>query len=241
MPSKSFANFLIHLEDVTNLTDVHNLLGGSTRGRKKLGYLTRSGVVMLSAAWERYNEDLLLECIKIISDNTSDANNLPESVRRTLSKHVKDEKHELKPIELTGNGWKNVWFNFATQKTLNLHNPKSMELNKLFKENLGLESKEYTSLWLKKSRAKIDKFIETRGAVAHRGKEIGYVRFKDLQKNIEIIRQNTIQIDSEMSKYLKNMLLLSDSPWITTYQQTLQTFQTELRLQGLSLKRFLEM
>jgi hypothetical protein len=153
MPSKSYASFLIHLEDVRSLTDSHNLLVQGTRGRKRLDYLTRSGVVMLSAAWERYNEDLLLECISIISKNVSDALNLPENVRKTLSNRIKNDKHELKPIELTGEGWKRVWFDYANEKTLYLHNPKSVDLDKLFKEYLGFENPKYSDIWLRKSVA----------------------------------------------------------------------------------------
>lgn len=239
MPSKSYVNFLIHLEDVTKLTDAHNLFSLKTRGRKHLGYLTRSGVVMLSAAWERYNEDLLLESIEIISKNVSDATVLPENIRRMLSNQVKRDKHELKPIDLTGDGWKKVWFEYAKERTLNLHNPKSVELDKLFKEYLGVENPNYSDLWLKRGLQKIDKFIDTRGAVAHRGQDISYVRFKFLQRNIELIRRNAIQIDSEIATYLKNIGSLSDKPWATVYQQTLKTFQLELKLQGLTLKKFL--
>ena len=240
MPSKSFANFLIHLEDVTKLTELHNFLSRGTPGRKQLGYLTRSGVVMLSAAWERYNEDLILESISLISKNISDATILPEDIRRTISHRVKNDKHDFKPIELTGDGWKSVWINYAKERVLNLHNPKSIELDKLFKEYLGLEKPTFSSLWLKHSSLKIDKFIETRGAVAHRGQDISYVRFHFLQKQIELIRLNTIQIDFEIANYLQNLIGLADKPWDTTYQQTLETFQKELKLKGLTLKRFLE-
>ncbi|HQU81656.1 MAG TPA: HEPN domain-containing protein [Pyrinomonadaceae bacterium] len=240
MPSKSFANFLIHLDDVTKLTEAHNLFSRGTRGRKQLGYITRSGIVMLSAAWERYNEDLLLECIKFIAHNISDATVLPEDIRRTLSHRIKNDKHELKPIELTGNGWKKVWFDYAQEKVLNLHNPKSVELDKLFKEYLGLDNPNYSKLWLKNSVLKVDKFIETRGAVAHRGRDIDYVRFNFLQQQIELIRLNTIQIDSEIANYLQNLTKVAHTPWDTVYQQTLQTFKKELKLQGLNLKKFLE-
>ncbi len=58
MPSESFKEFQQNLTDVKRLVSLHNNLsrpnGTGTRGKRGLGHLTRGGIVLLCAAWERY-------------------------------------------------------------------------------------------------------------------------------------------------------------------------------------------
>ncbi|AYN01752.1 HEPN domain-containing protein [Chryseobacterium sp. 3008163] len=84
MPSDSYITFLQMRVDVLKLIETHSDYSKAKRGRKNLGHLTRSAVVMLCAAWERYNEDLLLESIKYISDNISNASHLNNRIKKQL-------------------------------------------------------------------------------------------------------------------------------------------------------------
>ena len=67
-----------------------------------LGHITRSGVLMLCAAWELYLEELLIESARVIVDRAASPDDLPEKVQKEIAKTVRDSKHELKPLQLAG-------------------------------------------------------------------------------------------------------------------------------------------
>jgi len=102
MPSNSYINFLHIRMDVLKLIETHTDYSKNKPGRKNLGHLTRSAVVMLCAAWERYNEDLLLETIEEICNRINDINLLNDEIKATISQKVKIDKNNNKPIELAG-------------------------------------------------------------------------------------------------------------------------------------------
>jgi len=60
MPSSAYQAFKKNRVDVVRLIDSHGKLHAGTRGKKGLGHITRSGVVMLCASWELYVESLLV-------------------------------------------------------------------------------------------------------------------------------------------------------------------------------------
>jgi len=200
MPSRSYNNFLLLLTDVDRLVETHYLISNGTVGKKKLGHLTRSAVVMLCAAWERYNENLLLELIDLILTTNLKAEELPTSVKQFISTKVKENKNEIYPIELADNGWKNLWKGYATNEIDSLHTPNSNNLNKLFKRHLGIPR--YTDFWKASSIDRIDSFIKKRGGIAHKGSEAKYVRIDSLKSDIDLSIDNAIQIDSCVSDYL---------------------------------------
>lgn len=113
MPSNAYITFLHIRIDVIKLIETHTNYSKSTKGKKNLGHLTRSAVVMLCAAWERYNEDLLIECIDYICNGIADINLLNKEIKKTISRKVRDDKNEIKPIELAGDGWKTIWKNYC--------------------------------------------------------------------------------------------------------------------------------
>lgn len=227
MPSKSYINFLHLQRDVSDLTATHFSLSGGTRGRKRLGFLTRSAVVMLCAAWERYNEDLILECVDLMAARTSDANSLPLEIKKSLSNRVKNvDKNELSPMDLAGDGWKQLWKSLISDLTEGLNTPKGGQLNELFRRYVGIPS--YTNLWPDRSSAEIDDIITTRGEIAHRGSQAQYVRMDKLKNNIDTVISTSIEIDSNVAGYLQAYLGLADPPWDLAYHRTLGDFLASL-------------
>jgi hypothetical protein len=202
MPSNSYSNFQVLLKDVDMLVETHYLFSQGKVGKKKLGYLTRSAVVMLCAAWERYNENLLLESIDLILSTDLRGSDLPSEVKKYISQKVKSSKNEIYPLELADNGWRNLWHGYALNDTELLHTPNSENLNKLFKRNLGIET--YTDFWKTNSIEKINKFISKRGEIAHRGSQSTYVRINTLRSDIDLCIDNAIEIDVRVSEYLVN-------------------------------------
>ena len=200
MPSKSYIDFLELLKDVLLLKKTHYDFSLGTVGRKNLGFLTRSATVMLCAAWERYNENLLLESIDIILTTTLAAKDLPTDVKKYLSRKVKEDKNEIYPIELADNGWRNLWKGNAVNETEFLHTPNSKKLETLFKRFLGLPN--YINFWKPNSSLKIDDFIRVRGEIAHNGSKAKYLLINSLNKYIDLTIENAIEIDYNMSQYL---------------------------------------
>ena len=61
---------------------------------------------MLCAAWERYIEDVLLDSAKYLSGNLDSPKTLPKDVQKTIAKEIKKDDHELRCLDLAGDGWK---------------------------------------------------------------------------------------------------------------------------------------
>ena len=222
MPSKSYIDFLELLHDVELLRLTHIHYSKGLKGKKNLGYLTRSAIIMLCAAWERYNENLLLETIDIILQTNIVAQNLPKHTKQYLSEKVKENKNNIYPIELADNGWKNLWKGYAINETNLLNTPNSENLNKLFKRFMGIDN--YTEMWHNNSINKINDFIKVRGEIAHNGSKSKYVRFNILLKNIDTIIENAIQIDYSLSQHLKLHYNIIET-WEESYFKKLSSYK----------------
>ncbi|MCP9750699.1 HEPN domain-containing protein [Ferruginibacter sp. HRS2-29] len=223
MPSSAYINFLHIRIDVLKLIETHNFYTQNKPGRKTLGHLTRSAVVMLCAAWERYNEDLLLESVNYLSDSISDIHQLNKIIKKTISSKVKNDLNEIKPIELAGTGWKAVWLNYAKLETELLHTPKSNRLKLLFHTYLGIS--DYTSLWQPDCTGKIDDFVSDRGAIAHNGNKASYITMTKLRQYQDLIIDNVIEIDSRMGDELRNMSSQPALPWSKDYYTELEKYK----------------
>jgi hypothetical protein len=215
MPSNAYINFLHIRIDVLKLIETHSFYVQRKCGRKYLGHLTRSAVVMLCAAWERYNEDLLLESICYLSKVTNDIKNLNKEIRKTICTKVKNDKNELKPIELAGEGWKSVWLDYARLETELLNTPKANKLKLLFSTYLGLP--DYTKLWETCNPNEIDEFVSERGAIAHNGNLTPYITLAKFKHYQDLIIKNVIAIDTNMGLELKRLSGLSILPWDKKY------------------------
>lgn len=223
MPSASYINFLHMRIDVLKLIDTHADYSKNQKGRKTLGHLTRSAVVMLCAAWERYNEDLLIECIDDICASGVDVLDLHQDIRATLSRKVKADKNEMKPIELAGNGWKEVWKNYAKEEVESLNTPSGKNLRKLFNQFLGIG--DIAHFWLEKSSHQIDTFVSVRGNIAHNGNKAKYVRMNDLRKYQDLVINNVINIDSQIADHIGAIPGRVNIPWEKLYSKDLSNYK----------------
>jgi hypothetical protein len=112
MPSSALIKFENNmLVDVDRIIQSHGQLNHDGMGRRGLGHITRSGVLMLCAAWELYLEELLIESARIFIRRAHSPGQLPQPVQKEIAKVVRESKHELKPLELAGDGWKIIYDN----------------------------------------------------------------------------------------------------------------------------------
>ena len=217
MPSKAYINFLHIRIDALKIIAAytyyknHNLQGTS------LGFFTRSGIMMLCAAWERYNEDLLLECVDNICLHLNDVNKLDNEVKKTISLKIKNEDHELSPLKLVGEGWKDVWKTYSKIETEKLNTPKVANLNNMFKNYIG--KKDYSSHWNLPDVTQIDNFVSDRGDIAHNGNKSSNIRMSKLRTYQDMIIDTVINIDSEMADEIRKITGQANLPWKKDYSK----------------------
>ena len=112
MLSKAYGMFNFRLGEVEQVLQARSLLNEKNYrdkpGRRNLAALNKSALILLCAAWEAYVEDLLSESLEFVISKVSNPTELPQKLQKKLCAHVKKEKHELKALELCGDGWKKL-------------------------------------------------------------------------------------------------------------------------------------
>lgn len=214
MPSKAYIEFKSNIIDVDNLIATHATLNTGSRGKKGLGHITRSGIVMLCATWELYIESLLCESLNILVSRKNSPKDLPTLIKKTLAKLVKEDKHELKPLELAGDGWRSTLFNYTKAETDLLHTPKSEKLDILYKRYLGIQ--DFSSQWTT-SKFDLDKFVLKRGEIAHKGRQAKYIKIGELKSDRNVINSLVTEIDQIVLQYLISLDPTLIKPWRKTY------------------------
>ena len=210
MPSAALKHFETNLlVDVDRIIESHCQLNHEGYGRRGLGHITRSGVLMLCAAWELYIEELLVESARILRDRAVSPDQLPLPVQKEIAKAVRESKHELKALELAGDGWMTVYDNHVNQCASALNTPKSTNLDPLFERLVGLT--EVSESW-SIGASTLNGFVSTRGEIAHRGRDAGYVTI-DLLKNYHSqVKRTVIDTDNAMADFIKSNST-GGSPW----------------------------
>ena len=211
MPSAALQKFEANmLVDVDRIIDSHGDLNHDGMGRRGLGHITRSGVLMLCAAWELYLEELALESARVFVDRVDSPDQLPLPVQKEIAKVVRDSKHELKPLEMAGDGWVTIYQNQVGQLMSALNTPKSTNLDPLFKRILGVE--EVSEFW-SAGKQSINAFVSARGDIAHRGRDAGYVTINRLQEYRTLIVSSVVETDNCMADHLQSSTPTNRSPW----------------------------
>ena len=171
-------NLARSMKDAKRLMEIHSDVGGTEQGRRYgLDVLNKSGVVFVASAWEAFVEDVATQAIDHILASSDNHNNIPLPIRKATAKGLKEDLNELKVWDLAGTGWKDVAINYREnvikQDISTFNTPKPHNINALFKKLFGIESISDSWNWqgMSKSAAytKLKKFVETRGAIAHRG------------------------------------------------------------------------
>lgn len=196
------------LKDVNALIKVHSQLSSKNPGKKGLGHITRSGIVMLCASWESYLEDLLLESLDYLIGSISSPKQLPKLVQKALAQYLKEHKHELKSLDMAGDGWEECLKDYAKAAVKNFNTPNLRNIDSLFKKFLGTDK--FSSNW---GYADINQFVSTRGDIAHKGSKAKYVTIKILCMHRDRISETVIEVDNYVSIYLKETTPSNSMPW----------------------------
>src|SRR3990172_2082143 len=178
MPSKARKAFDENAQDVDRLLEIHTTLGGSGVGRRhQLEVLNKSALVLLTAIWEAYCEDVAAEGLEHLIQHSASPDTLPKEIKQLVAKELKAENHELAVWQLSADGWKAVLKSrvarLREQRNRQFNAPKSAGVDELFLKALGLAS--VSAAWkcpgmsVENARKKLDQLVDRRGAIAHRG------------------------------------------------------------------------
>jgi hypothetical protein len=107
MPSKARSSLDENLGDIDVLLALHSMTGGDAPGRRYgLEVLNKSAIVLITACWEAYCEDLASEALAHIVKFSKSSDALPDELKRQIAKEIKGAQHELEVWKVADDGWK---------------------------------------------------------------------------------------------------------------------------------------
>ncbi|MBD3769695.1 MAG: hypothetical protein IE925_06055 [Rhodobacterales bacterium] len=198
MASQARKAFDENASDIKRLIDLHLKAGGDARGRRYgLEVLNKSAIVLITAFWEAYCEDIAEEALRHIVEHSKDSASLPEELKKQIAKEIKSKQHDLAVWELSGDGWRTYLLDRFDQLTENrnrkLNTPKTAQIDSLFLETIGIRQMSRHWKWPRKmtvprATEKLDKYVTLRGAIAHRGSDSKSVTKAQVTDYFEFIR-----------------------------------------------------
>lgn len=183
MASKARQSFDSNLKDIESLVDfykVAELLAKDAKTEMGEGedVVLRSAIVLLVTFWEAYVEDVVEEALEHIVKHAPGPDKLPKGLKQEISKELKADKNEIALWHLAGNGWKAVVQDrlpaMKESRNRSFNTPKSTQTKEFFEKALGIS--DITKAWTIDDKTPqdicnlLDKLIEIRGRIAHRGK-----------------------------------------------------------------------
>jgi hypothetical protein len=212
MPSTARGEFDQNLTDVKRIVRLHDALsrpaGARRRGKRALGHLTRGGLVLLCAAWERYAESVLEEAAAFVARRNTLAS-LHASPKKFVTDFVNGGKSTISYALLAAN-LETAMTEAVRAKTAALNTPKHKNLKPLFERVLHVA--DIAAAW-SEPHTTIDNFVSLRGEVAHRGGQAGYVRISGLRVHVETIGQFVTETDNYLSDHVRTLVVPSRRPW----------------------------
>jgi hypothetical protein len=215
-------NFFQNLEEINELASIHTRIAGNTPGRKsKVHILNKSAIVLLTACWEYYVEDLVKEAFTFLLDNAEEHNVFPYSVLAKASKELKNDKDERRVWSLAGNGWKKILEDYKKTTLIkeidHFHVPRPENIDELYLKLLGINK--ITSYWTWKKMSnedalkKLNKFVDLRGEIAHNVKTTNSIQKKDVDEYRKFLNCVAVILHNKVVHHTES--LTKKRPWDT--------------------------
>ena len=204
-----------NVKDVKKLLELHVKEGGRDKGRRyNLEVLNKSAIVLITAFWEAYCEDIAGEALAHIVQHAPDASVLPKPLQKQVLNQLQKEKHELALWKLADRGWRTVikdrFDDLKVQRERKLNTPKWENIDLLFKEAIGLENVSKAWSWARKmnannARTKLDKYVTLRGAIAHRGNDGKSVTKSQVEDYFDFVQKLVGKTGGRVKTHVKNI------------------------------------
>lgn len=207
--------YLLNHEDVARLLELHEEKGGKERGRRYgLEVLNKSAIVLITAFWEAYCEDLAAEALERLVSNLDDPNDLPQKLRKTIADELKEDQHHYAVWKIAGDDWrdhvKSRLEDLRKKRNWDLMNPRPKQVQEMFADALGLEDVTKSWRWhrMTATRAceKLNDFVKLRGDVAHRGASEGSVKRSVVEDYDKFIERLVNATDKCVSDFVDDVL-----------------------------------
>lgn len=213
-------NFFQNLDEILELSEIHSTIAGTTPGRKtKVQILNKSSIVLLTACWEYYIEDLLREAFNFILENAESHEAFPFSVLAKASNKIRTDKDARKVWELAGQGWKEVLKEYqktTLEKEIDyFHVPRPENINELYHKLLGIQ--DITKHWYWRNMSNSDacktlnNYVDLRGEIAHNLRTKTSVRKKDVDFYRKFLNRTAVILHNKVSNHIET--LIGQPPW----------------------------
>jgi len=203
------------LPDVKAMLAAHSLLNPTGQGRRKLGHITKGGVLLLCAAWELYVEEVIEEVATKLLEVANEPNDLPKNAQKRIAQLAGDtKKDELRALSLAGEGWKIVYSDGLRLKLASFNTPKSGPVDELFLSWVG--KAQLSNCWSHGTN-EINEFVRVRGDIAHRGADADYVTKAALDTYRKRVEETIKETDDCLAEYVKNSTNYKKFPWRRTH------------------------
>ncbi len=213
MSSQARKAFDENAKDVKRLLTIHTDIGGDSPGKRYgLEVLNKSALVLITAIWEAYCEDIAAEAVQHLIQHVPNPDELPNELKKKVVAELKAEKHELEVWKLAGDGWRVILQarvkSLTAERNSKLNTPKSSQINDLFSAALGLSNVSDSWKWKKMSAStaakKLDSYVTLRGAVAHRGAAATSIKKTDVTGFFSHVKRLVSRTGGRVNKHVKD-------------------------------------
>jgi len=218
MPSAARKAFDANLADIEQLIDYHNTAEAILKETQQdlpagADVLLRAAIVLLITYWEAYLEDIVSEALEHLLTHTQDPNSLPTELKKAVAREIKTHNHELSPWMLAGPAWRQTIKSrlpkLQESRNRSFNTPKSMQTKDFICAALGIA--DITKAWNVDSnspetnRQKLDKLVEIRGRIAHRGKLPKPVTLAVVKAATQFVRKLVAKTGGAINSELKKV------------------------------------
>jgi hypothetical protein len=176
-------------------------------------------MVLITAMWEAYCEDLTTEALHLIVANSLRPDQLPIYLRKVIAGEVRNEKHELAPWFLAGEGWRELVIRrlaaLQQDRERNLNNPTSRQVDGFFLEALGIDEISRGWSWsgieADEAARQLDEYVNMRHQIAHRARLPKDTPKKTPKSYISLVRNLVLRTEYSVEQLLVDSL--GESPW----------------------------
>ncbi len=201
-----------NIQDIERLLELHSTIGGTEKGRRHgLEVLNKSAIVLTTAFWEAYCEDVAAEGLAHIVEHAKSADALPTDLKKQIAAEVKKHDHELELWKIADDGWRKYLDEALVEgRNRKLNTPKTSNIDALFLSAVGIERISDSWRWAKKmtpqrASKKLDSFIELRGAIAHRGQHSDSVKKAQVQDYFDFVKRLAAKTGGRVHSHVKDI------------------------------------
>lgn len=214
MASKARKAFDKNAEDIDRLMEIHRDLGGDGPGRRyRLEVLNKSAIVLITAFWESYCEDIAAEALNHIVKHSKSVDSLPKNIRKIVAKELKQDANELAVWSLAGKGWRKLLKDrlekLQEQRNRKLNTPKAGNIDQLFLDAVGIKEMSTSWTWPKMTvvhaRKKLDDYVTLRGGIAHRGAASQSCKKKEVDDYFAFVKRLVGKTGGRVNSHVKNV------------------------------------